>query len=98
MFREAAAAPILQQGVVLRELRERGAKVVHGMSDATALDASGLGLQDHICFLHPHLGLSPAPCSLLDEAAHAHLRHSVLVAHYLSSANGVVLSRLYNNE
>ena len=86
-------------GRCIDELRERGAKVVHGM-DATALDASGLGLQDHICFLHPHLGLS----DLLDEAAHAH-RHSVLVAHYLSSAmalltpgRGVVSLTLCGNQ
>ena len=60
-------------------LRLLGVSIIFGV-DATAIP-SELGLQDHICFLHPHLGLS----DLLDEAAHAR-RHSVLIAHYLSSA------------
>ena len=89
----SAAAPCIA------ELRTRGAAVVHGV-DATALDVDALGQQDHICFLHPHLGLS----DLLDEAAHAE-RHSALIGHYLSSAmallspgRGVVSLTLCGNQ
>ena len=65
---------------ILAELQARGVTVLHGV-DATQLDVDRLGTFDHVCFLHPHLGLS----DLLDEAAHAH-RHSVLMAHFLHSA------------
>ena len=50
----------------LAELRSRGARILHGV-DATALNRAQLGEYEHICFVHPHLGLS----DLLDEAAHA---------------------------
>ena len=69
---------------MIAELRDvHGVKVVHGV-DATQLSPS-LGLFDHICFCHPHLGLS----DLLDEAAHAQ-RHSVLLAHFLHSASALL--------
>ena len=82
----------------LSELRERGARIMHGV-DATALDRNSLGEFEHILFVHPHLGLS----DLLDEAAHAH-RHGVLVAHFLHSAaallapNGLIHLTLCGNQ
>ena len=66
-------------GRIISELKDRGAKVQHGV-DATALEAADppIGKQDHVIFNHPHLGLS----DLNDEAAHA-MRHGVLVSHFL---------------
>lgn len=52
-------------GRCLQELRQRGVTIVHGV-DATAIPAS-MGVFEHVCFCHPHLGLD----DMLDEAAHA---------------------------
>ena len=41
----------------IAELQARGATVVHGV-DATDISAGVQGSFDHVCFLHPHLGLS----------------------------------------
>ncbi len=80
---EECVATYARAGAVIAELRELGHTVCDGI-DATALASCTPPLEppyDHVCFLHPHLGLD----DILDEAAHAR-RHSVLVAHYLAAA------------
>ena len=83
---EECVATYARALAVIAELRELGHRVCDGV-DATAL-ASCAPLEppyDHVCFLHPHLGLD----DILDEAAHAR-RHSILVAHFLASAAEVL--------
>ena len=64
----------------IAELRARSVCIVHGV-DATALDRHGFAPQDHVLFIHPHLGLA----DLQDVEAHSR-RHQVLIAHFLASA------------
>ena len=85
---EECVATYARAQAVIAELRELGHSVCDGV-DATALASCAPPLEppyDHVCFLHPHLGLD----DILDEAAHAR-RHSILVAHFLASAAEVLV-------
>ena len=74
-------ATYARAAVNLRELRQRGARVLAKV-DATLLPVETLGQHDAIVFNHPHLGLS---VDQDDEASHAR-HHEILLSHFLYTA------------